>query len=84
VSHRVIQVGRLIIALAASAVVGIAVAFASALIGHELLVRIYGENLAPIDDTLPMMLAVWTAYAASALSAVGVAAVGWRRFVRPT
>lgn len=82
VSHRVVQVGRLIIVVAAAALVGVAVAFASALIGHEVLVRIYGENLAPIDDTLPMILAVWTAYLAGGLSAVALIALGWRRFVR--
>ena len=82
VSHRVVQVARLIIVLVAAALVGVAVAFASSLIGHELLVRLYGENLAPIDDTLPMILAVWTAYFAGGLSAVVVVALGWRRFVR--
>ena len=83
VSHRVVQVGRLIIVFAAAALVGVSVAFASAFIGHEVLVRIYGENLAPIDDTIPMILAVWTAYLAGGLSAVAVTALGWRRFVRP-
>lgn len=82
VSHRVVQAGRLIIVVAAAALVGVAVAFASALIGHEVLVRIYGENLAPIDDTLPMILAVWTAYLAGGLSAVALIALVWRRFIR--
>lgn len=82
VSHAVVQVGRLIIVLAAAGIVCVAVALASALIGHELLVRIYGENLAHIDDTLPMILAVWTAYLAGGLSAVAVVALGWRQFVR--
>ena len=81
-SHRVIQVGRLVIVLVAAALVGVAVVFAMAIIGHELLVRIYGENLAPIDDTLPMILAVWTSYIAGGLCALVVVALGWRRFVR--
>jgi len=72
----------LIIVLVAAVLVGVSVAFASAFIGHEVLVRIYGENLAPIDDTLPMFLAVLTDYLAGALSALVVVALGWRRFVR--
>jgi hypothetical protein len=82
VSHRLAQVVRLIIVLTAAAIVGVAVAFACALIGHEVLVRIYGENLAPIDDTPPMILAVWTSYLAGGLSALLVVTTGWRRVVR--
>ena len=70
------------IVLVAALLVGVAVAFASAVIGHEILVRIYGENLAPIDDTLPMNLAVGTTYLAGGLSATIVVALGWRRFVQ--
>ena len=72
----------MVIVLAAAAIVGVAVAFACALVGHEVLVAIYGDGLAPIDDTLPMILAVWTSYLAGGLSAVAVVALGWRRFVR--
>ena len=57
--------------------------FTAALIGHELLVRIYGDNLAPIDDTLPIVSGVWTSYLAGGLCAVVAVALGWRRFVRP-
>jgi hypothetical protein len=71
-----------VIVLAAAALVGVAVTFACALIGHEILVGIYGEDLAPIDDTLPMILAVWTSYVAGGLSAIAVVALGSRRFVR--
>jgi hypothetical protein len=78
----VIRVGRLLIVLAAAALVGVAIVFASALVGHELLVRTYGENLAYIDDTLPMILAVWTSYLVGGLSAVIVVALGWRRFLQ--
>jgi hypothetical protein len=77
-----VRTGRLVIVLAAAAVAGVAVAFASALVGHEVLVRIYGDNLAPIDDTLPMIVAVWTDYLAGVLAALVVIVVGWRRFVR--
>ena len=77
-----VLVGRLVLVLAAAALVGVAVTVACALIGHEVLVRIYGENLAPIDDTLPMILAVWTSYVAGGLSAIAVVALGVGRFVR--
>ena len=79
---RPVQVGRLIVVLAAAALVGISVAVACAFIGHEILVRIYGEDLAPIDDTLPMFVAVSTAYLSGGASALVVVALGWRRFVR--
>ena len=78
-----VHVAKLMIVLAAAALVGVAVVFTCAVTGHEVLVRIYGENLAPIDDTLPMMLAVWTSYVAGGLSALVVVTIGWRGFVRP-
>jgi hypothetical protein len=78
---RLVQVGKMAIVLAVAALVSVAVAFACALISHEVLVAIYGEDLSPIDDTLPMILATWTSYFASGLSAVAVVALGWRRFV---
>jgi len=58
---------------------GIAVAVGVALLGHEVLVGIYGENLAPIDDTLPMNLAVLTAYGTGLASGLIVLVLGWRR-----
>jgi hypothetical protein len=79
---RLVQAGKLIIVLGAAALVGVAVAFACALIGNRVLTAIYGENLAPIDDTLPMILAVWTSYLVAVLSAIAVVVVGWRRFIR--
>ncbi len=79
---RLIQAGKLLIVLAAAALVGVAVAVACALIGNRLLTAIFGENLAPIDGTLPMILAVWASYLAAALTAILVVALGWGRFVR--
>ncbi len=83
VSHRVLLLGRLVILLVAAALVGVSVAVACALFGHAALVWVSGQNLAPIDDTPPMILAVWTSYLAGGLSALVVFALGWRRFVRP-
>jgi hypothetical protein len=77
-----LRIGRLIIVLATAALVGVAVALGWALIGHQILVRIYGENLAPLDDTLPMLLAVGTTYLAGGISALIVVAFGWRLFIR--
>ena len=42
---------RWVIVLAVAALVGVAVAFACALVGHEILVAICGDDLAPIDGT---------------------------------
>ena len=61
---------------------GVVVTFGFALLGHEVLIRIFGENLAPIDDTPPMIIAVWASYLAGAVSAIVILALGWRRFVR--
>jgi hypothetical protein len=77
-----VQVVKLIIVLVAAALVGVMVAFACAFIGNRVLTAIYGADLAPIDDTLPMILAVWTSYLVAVLSAIAVVVVGWRRFVR--
>lgn len=50
--------------------------------GHEVLVLVYGQDLSPIDDTLPMIVAVWTAYLAGILTGLSVLVLGWRRLVR--
>ena len=81
-SNHLIQAGRFLIVLAVAALAAVGVALASALIGHETLVLIFGENLAPIDDTLPMIVAVGTSYLFGLSSAIVVLAVGWRRFIR--
>jgi len=59
--------------------VGLAVAVASAIVGHEILVLRYGDDLNSIDDTLPMFAAVWAAYLAGIVSGLVAIVVGWRR-----
>jgi O-antigen/teichoic acid export membrane protein len=81
-SEHLVRATRFVVVLAVAALAGVAVAFASALLGHEILVLIFGEDLAPIDDTLPMIVAVWTSYLAGAVSAFVILALGWRGFVR--
>lgn len=77
-----IGAGRFAVVLGIAVIAGVAVALASALIGHEVLVLRYGEDLSVIDDTLPMIVAVWTSYSAGILAGIFVLVVGWRRFVR--
>ena len=63
--------------------VGLAVAVAAALFGHEVLVAIYGEEgIAAIDDTMPMLVAVSSAYLAGFVAGLAVIVMGWRRVVR--
>lgn len=73
---------RFVVVLAAALVAGVAVAVGAALLGHEVLVAIYGEDLAPIDDTLPMLLAVGISYLAGGVAGLVVVVLGWRRFIR--
>ena len=73
---------RFVLVLAFAVLAGVAITFAFAVLGHEVLVRLYGEDLAPIDDTFPMTIAVWTSCLVGAVSAVVILALGWRRFVR--
>lgn len=68
--------------LAIAVLVGVAAAMGSALLGHEVLVQIYGEDLSVIDDTLPMITAVWGSYLVGVLAGLLVLVVGWRQFVR--
>ena len=76
-------VAKIVVVIALAALIGIAVTTIGALVGHEVLVAIYGESgIAAIDDTLPMFLAVSTAYAAGFLAGVAVIFIGWRRVVR--
>lgn len=77
-----VQAARFAVILAVAFVIGVAVAFGSALLGHEILVRLYGEDLFVIDDTLPMITAVWGSYLAGIVAGLVVLVVGWRRFVR--
>ena len=69
--------------IALAVIVGVAVTIAGAVVGHQLLVAVYGEaGIAAIDDTLPMFVAVATAYAAGFVAGLAVIFVGWRRVVR--
>lgn len=62
--------------------VGLAATFTCALVGHWILVLFYGEDLSNIDDTLPMIAAVWTSYLVGVAVGLSVVALGWRRFIR--
>lgn len=61
--------------------VGLAVAVASAMVGHEILVLRYGADLNSIDGSLPMSASVWAAYLAGIVAGLVALVVGWRRFV---
>ena len=81
-SKHLIRAAKLVVVLAAAVVIGVAVTIGSALLGHEVLVLIYGEDLSPIDDTLPMIATVTLDYLAGIVAGLVVLVVGWRRFVR--
>ena len=84
VSEFLVVIAKLAILLPVAILVGAGVYVACALVGHEVLVWRYGEDLAPIDDTLPMILAVRISVVVSIAGAVFVFAVGcWRFFLRP-
>jgi hypothetical protein len=61
--------------------VGVAAAVASAVLGHELLVLRYGDDLNTIDDTLPGFLAVSAAWLVGIVSGLVALVVGWRHLV---
>lgn len=61
---------------------GLAATFACALVGHWILVLLYGDDLSAIDDTLPMLAAVWTSYLVGVVVGLGVLVLGRQRFVR--
>lgn len=77
-----IRAAKFAVVLGVAVLTGVAVAFASALLGHEILVLLYGDDLSVIDDTLPMIAAVWTSYLAGIVAGLVVLVVGWGRFVR--
>lgn len=81
-SRSLLPIAKLGVVLVVAIVLGFAVAIGVALIGHEVLVRVYGEDLSLIDDTPPMFLAVASSYLAGLVSGVLVVLIGWRRFVR--
>lgn len=77
-----IPAAKLGVVLLAATVLGLAVAMGVAMLGHEVLVFRYGEDLAPIDDTLPMFVAVACAYLSGIVAGLLALFVGWRRFAR--
>lgn len=77
-----VHAARFAVVLAVAVVIGVAVTIGSALLGHEILVRLYGEDLSVIDDTLPMITTVWGSYLAGIVAGLVILVVGWRRFVR--
>ena len=54
-----VRATKFAVVLAVAVLVGLAATIACALLGHEVLVLTYGEDLSVIDDTLPMITAVW-------------------------
>jgi O-antigen/teichoic acid export membrane protein len=77
-----VRATKVAVVLAVAVLVGLAAVIASALLGHEVLVLLYGEDLSGIDDTLPMITAVWASYLVGIVAGLVVLVVGWRRFVR--
>ena len=72
---------RVAVVLAIAWFVGLAVAVAAAIVGHEILVLRYGDDLYTIDDTPPMVVAVSASYLAGIVSGLVALVVGWRHVV---
>lgn len=81
-SGHLIRIARFAVVLVVAAIVGVVATIGVALVGHEALVMAYGEDLAPIDDTLLMLVVVLGAYLAGIVSGLIVLVGGWRRVVR--
>ena len=81
-NKHLIRSAQVAAALGVAILTGVAVAFSAALLGHELLVMVYGDDLSVIDNTLPMIATVWTSYVVGILAGLIVLVVCWRRFVR--
>jgi hypothetical protein len=81
-SGHIVRVAEFAVLLAVAIIVGAAATTGVALLGHAVLVVAYGEDLTAIDDTLPMVVAVWGAYLTGILSGLVVLVLGWRRIVR--
>jgi hypothetical protein len=79
---RLIHAIKFAVVLMVAVLVGVAAAAACALFGHEVLVLIYGEDLSVIDDTLPMITAVWASYLVGIAAGLLVLVGGWRQFMR--
>lgn len=77
-----IRAAKFAVVLGVAVLVGVAVVVAAALLGHEILVLVYGDDLSVIDDRLPMITAVWTGYLAGIVAGLVVLVGGWRRLAR--
>jgi hypothetical protein len=85
VSGHLNRASRFTLVLGMAIGVGFAVTMGAALVGHEVLVRLYGEEgIAAIEDTPPMFVAVLVAYVAGFLAGLVVLIAGWRRLLRRT
>ncbi len=83
-SPTLVAIAKLGIVLVVAVLAGVAATLLSAVVGHEVLVLRYGENLATIYDTLPMLLAVRAGGVAGIATSLIVVAVGCRRLVLPS
>ena len=79
--NHLIRAFKVAVVLGIAWFVGLAVAVAWAVVGHQILVLRYGDDLNSIDDTLPMFAAVWAAYLAGIVSGLVALVVGWRHLV---
>jgi hypothetical protein len=80
--RHLIRAIKFAVVLVVAVLASLAATTACALLGHAVLVLIYGEDLSVIDDTLPMITAVWTSYLVGIVAGLLVLVGGWRRFVR--
>jgi bacteriorhodopsin len=80
--RHLVRAAKVVVVLAVAVLVGLAATTVSVLLAHEILVLIYGDDLSPIDDTLPMITTLWGSYLVGIVAGLVVLVVGWRRFVR--
>jgi hypothetical protein len=80
--NHLIRAFNVVVVLGIASFVGLAVAVAAAMVGHEILVLGYGDDLVSIDDSPPMFVAVSAAYVAGIASGLVALVIGWRRLVR--
>ena len=81
-SRHMVRAATFAVVLAVAVIVGVAATTGVALLGHGVLVLAYGDDLAAIDDTFPMVVAVRGAYLTGTLSGLVVLVLGWKRVVR--
>jgi hypothetical protein len=60
--RHLVRAAKVVVVLAVAVLVGLAATTVSVLLAHEILVLIYGDDLSPIDDTLPMITTLWGSY----------------------